>query len=366
MVDLSVSLCGVELKNPLVLASGPLSWNAKGIRAAFEAGAAAVVTKTIRPRATVNPTPHIAVAGQGSMLNTEGWSDLSAEAWIQQELPTLADCQGTLIASTGHSPAEVELLAGPLARAGADMLELVSYRAQDAAAMVAVAKSATSIPVLIKVSANWPDVAEVVGACLKAGADAITAIDSVGPVLRVDVETGEPVLGAFAWLSGQAIRPLAQRVVAEISLLDDVPVIGTGGVARAEDVVEMVMAGAMAVGAHSAPLLEGLGWFGRVREGLEMWLEKSGHTSLAGLRGMALPHLREPARDVPLAFGFDREKCTRCGRCVTVCAYEARNLTPEGDMLLDLALCRSCGLCVSVCRTGALYQTELGSPWLGS
>jgi len=354
MSDLTVTLCGLKLKNPLILASGPLSWSATAIRMAFDAGAAAVVTKTIRPQATVNPAPHIATAGRGTLLNTEGWSDLSAEQWIEQELPSLADRNGVLIASTGHTPAEVAQLAGPLAKAGADMLEVVSYRAEDAAPMVAAAKRAVTIPVLVKVSANWPDLLEVVTSCLQAGADGITAIDSIGPALRVDVETGRPVLGSFAWLSGAAIRPIAMRAVAEIGLRHEVPVVGTGGVGRAEDVVEVVMAGATAVGAHTAPLLQGLDWFGETLARLERWLEEHGHARLADLRGLALPYLREPASRAPLTFAFDAATCTRCGRCVTVCAYGARHLTPQGEMLLDEDLCRSCGLCASVCPTNAL------------
>jgi len=363
MSDLSVNLCGMCLRNPLILASGPLSWNADSIRAAFAAGAAAVVTKTIRPQATVNPMPHIAAAGQGSLLNTEGWSDLPAEQWIERELPALADRDGVLIASLGHTPAEVEQLAGPLAEAGANVLELVSYRAEDAAPMVEAAKQAVSAPVLVKVSANWPNLLEVVAACLQAGAGGVTAIDSIGPVLRVDVGTGRPVLGSFAWLSGQAIRPIALRAVAEICLRplsssahnQDVPVVGTGGVGRAEDVVEMVMAGATAVGVHTAPLLHGLDWFGRTLAQMERWLETHGYARLADLRGLALPYLREPVPQAPLAFAFDTETCTRCGRCVIVCTYEARTLTPQGEMKLDQRLCRSCGLCASVCSTGALH-----------
>jgi len=358
MTDLTISLCGIELKNPLILASGPLSWSAEAIRAAFAAGAAAVVTKTIRPQATVNPVPHIAAAGRGSLLNTEGWSDLPAERWIERELPSLADRDGVLVASTGHTPAEVAQLAGSLAEAGADILELVSYRAQDAAPMVAAAKRAVSVPVLVKVSANWPDLVEVLDGCLQAGADGVTAIDSIGPALRVDVETGRPLLGSFAWLSGPAILPVALRSVAEIRLRHDSPVVGTGGVGRAADVVEMVMAGATAVGVHTAPLLQGLDWFGKTLARLERWLDDRGYAGLDELRGLALPHLREPASHASLAFAFDAEACTQCGRCVTVCAYGARRLTPRGGMLLGEGLCRSCGLCVAVCPTGALLSSD--------
>jgi dihydroorotate dehydrogenase (fumarate) len=354
MADLHVDLCGIRLRNPLVLASGPLSWNARAIRSAFDAGAAAVVTKTIRPQATVNPAPHIAQAGRQSLLNTEGWSDLSAEQWIEHELPALVDREGVLIASTGHTPVEVGQLAGPLTETGVDILELVSYQAQDAAPMVAAAKRLVATPVLIKVSANWPNLDQVITSCLEAGADGVTAIDSIGPALRIDVETGQPLLGSFAWLSGQAIRPLALRAVADICLRHDVPVIGTGGVGRAEDVVEMVMAGATTIGAHTAPLLQGLVWFRRTLRRLEQWLDQRDCARFSDLRGRTLPYLREAEPHAALAFVFDAEACNRCGRCVTACAYQARELTPQGGMRLDSALCRSCGLCASVCPTGAL------------
>jgi dihydroorotate dehydrogenase (fumarate) len=353
MTDLTTTLCGLRLPHPLVLASGPLSWNAEGIRAAFEAGAAAVVTKTIRPEATINPVPHIAAAGRGSMLNTEGWSDLPARQWINEELPALIDRDGVLIASTGHTPAEVAELAAPLAGAGADMLELVSYRPEDAAPMVATAKKATAVPVLIKVGANWPNLVDVVEECLELGADGVTAIDSVGPALRIDVESGEPLLGSFAWYSGEAIRPIALRAVAEICLARDVPVVGTGGVSRTEHVIEMTMAGARAVGVHTAPLLKGLDWFQDTLARLDRWLREHSHTNLDNLRGIALSHLKETAPPKPLRFTFDNSRCNRCERCVVACAYGARRLLTD-QMSVDNLLCRSCGLCVTVCPTGAL------------
>ncbi len=352
MADLRVNLCGVHLRNPLVLASGPLSWNAEAIRAAFAAGAAAVVTKTIRQEPTVNPVPHIARSGRRSLLNTEGWSDLSAQRWIDQELPSLATRDGVLIASTGHTPGEVACLAGPLAGTGVDMLELVSYEASEAAPMVAEAKRLVTIPVLVKVSANWAGLRDVVATCVKAGADGFTAIDSIGPVLEIDVETGRPRPGSRAWLSGQAIHPIAVQAVADICLHHSVPVVGTGGVVRPEDAVEMVMVGATAVGAHTAPLLQGLDWFGATLASLEGWLDERGIRQLSRLRGSALPSLQQDGPPV-LSFAFDPDACSQCGRCVTVCAYRARNLRP-GRMLLDRSLCRWCGLCVSVCPTGAL------------
>lgn len=174
------------------------------------------------------------------------------------------------------------------------------------------------------------------------------------------------MLGSYAWLSGEAIRPISLRVVADICLRHDVPVVGTGGVGRAEDAIEMVMAGATAVGVHTAPLLRGLGWLEKTTNRLTKWLDARNHARLADLRGVALPHLQpavghepyQPEAPAPLSFAFDKDACTECGRCVTVCAYQARQLAPDGDMLLDTVECRSCGVCVTVCPTAALVVAE--------
>jgi dihydropyrimidine dehydrogenase (NAD+) subunit PreA len=362
MADLKINLCGFELDNPFVVASGPLTWSAKGIKSAFEAGAAAAVTKTIREKATINPVPHIASIGRGgSLSNVEGWSDFSAREWIEREFPLLAERKGIVIASLGYTGKEVEALAAPIAAAGPDMLEVVSYTAKDTVPMVKAAKANCSIPVLIKVSGNWPNVREVVDACVEAGVDGVTAIDSIGPTFRVDIEKGEPLLDSFAWLSGEAILPISLRIVAEICLKHNIPVVGTGGISRAEDVVEMVMAGATAVGVHTAPLLKGLDWLGKTQTRLNRWLDKRGHARLSDLRAAALTALQRTKigsdlleNPEPLQFDFDKDACTLCSRCVTVCAYQARQLTLDGDMLLDTPECRSCGLCVTVCPTGAL------------
>ena len=359
MADLRTRLCGIELANPLIVSSGPLTWSARGIRRCFEAGAAAAVTKTIARAAAVNPTPHITGIGRGSLLNTEKWADLPASQWIKHELPALASADGVVIASVGHTAQEVEALARDLVRAGADMLEVVSYRAADMVSLVKTAKGLTDVPVLAKVSPNWPDLLDCVDACLAAGADGITAIDSLGPALHVDIETGRPALGGrrgYAWLSGAALKPLTVRIVADVCLRHpEATVIATGGVSTAEDMVEMLMVGATAVGAHTAPLLKGVSWFGRTVDRLGRWLDEHGYASPADLRGLALPHLVETDGEshAPLVFTFQAGLCNECGRCVTVCAYEARELVDK-EMHLNEDDCRSCGLCVSVCPTGAL------------
>ena len=356
MADLTTTLCGSMLKTPLILSSGPLSGTAEGIARAFAAGASAVVTKTIARQAAINPVPHIVTLGRDTLLNAEKWSDLAPERWLREELPALRDREGVLIVSLGHTVEDVAALAAPLVAAGANLLEVVSYRAEDMAPMVAVAKRLTDAPVLAKISPNWPDLMGVVDACIAAGANGVTAMDSLGPALAIDVETGRPLLGSAGgsgWLSGAAMRPLTVSAVADICQRYDVPVVATGGVTRTEDVVEMIMVGAAAVGAHSAPLLRGLDWFRSTAERLDAWLNTRAYGRVGQVRGLALEHLGRSESTVRVELTFDADKCNQCGRCVTVCAYNARSLVGK-EMSLRHDRCRQCCLCVRVCPNDAL------------
>jgi len=358
MSDTRTTLCGIELKNPYVVSSGPLSYGAAGVERCFAAGAAAAVTKTIRAEAAVNPVPHIGDLGKGGMLNTEKWSDLSAEQWVKEEFPKLADADGLVIASMGHTVADIEAVGEMVVGApNIGMIELVSYVATDMAPMVQLVKSMTDLPVLAKMSPNWPNVSEIAAACVAAGVDGITAADSLGPTLHVDIETARPMVegdGGYAWMSGAFIRPVIARIVADICKAHpELPVVATGGVTTAADVVEMSMLGACCVGVHTAPMLQGLRWFAKTEKALNKWLDGHGYESLAVTKGLALEHLTPGEDKELLTFDYNPETCTACDRCVIVCPYGARELD-EKVMSLDEELCRSCGLCVTVCPTGSL------------
>jgi dihydropyrimidine dehydrogenase (NAD+) subunit PreA len=355
-MNLEVSLLGNTLENPFVLASGPLSYSAEGIIKADRAGAGAIVTKTIRQEAAENPTPHIVESDNNSLINAEKWSDLPPERWIEEELPRVSDISAMLFASIGHTAGEVESFVEPVEEAGADGFELVSYDRNTLLPMVEKARSITNKPVLVKVSPNWDSPVETALEALEAGGSGVTVMDSLGPVLKIDIEKESPLLGSengTGWLSGEAINPLMLRYVAQIASSTEKPIIATGGITSAEDAMEALMAGAAATGLCSAAILKGVEYFGTLRQDMEDLMNSMEYETPSEVTGAALKNVTGKEHSNELSFKFDENKCINCGRCVTVCSYDARSLE-NGKMELSKERCRHCGLCVSVCPTEAL------------
>ncbi|SMB91999.1 dihydroorotate dehydrogenase (fumarate) [Thermanaeromonas toyohensis ToBE] len=365
MANIKVSLCGKELKNPFILGSGPLSYSGEALVRAFKAGAGAATTKTLRLKPADNPYPHMVMSAPGTLINAEKWADLTAEQWITQEIPYAKSKGVVVIASVGHTPEEARALVEGVEEAGADFIELVSYTEDTMVPMIEETKKRTSVPVLAKLSPNWPDIVSAAGRCLEAGADALTVADSFGPVLRLDIRTAHPLLGSprgWGWLTGAALKPITLRCVAEIALAFRPTVVGLGGVMDASDALEMLLAGASAVGICTAAILKGLKVFQELNQGLNTLLDELGYPTVSSASGRALPYLREEEDQDKLKFSYDPEKCNLCLLCVTRCPYQARNLTPDKVMSLDETKCRYCGFCVSLCRRRALTSDRLSGP----
>ena len=359
-MKIETELFGIKLQSPLIIGSGPISYAAEGMIRAYENGAGAVVTKTIRDEAAQNPFPHITISDRNSMVNAEKWSDFSGNRWVEKEIPEAKAAGVVVIGSIGHTPGEVENWIEKVDRAGADIIELVSYTEEEILPMAERAKELTEKPVVIKISPNWRDPVGAALGCLKLGADGITAMDSIGPVLRIDINTATPLVGGEGgrgWLTGSAIKPVALNYVAAIASQTDKPVIGLGGVMTPEDGIEMLMAGASAVGVCTAPMLKGISYLGKLNRGMSDLGDKLGYKFLEEISGAALKNLPEKEVMEKFSFAYNPEICTDCGRCVIVCPYQARGLK-DRVMDLDEALCRYCGLCVTVCPTGALSRRK--------
>ena len=304
MNPLAVQLGGIRLESPLVLASGVLGTTASSLRRVAEAGAGAVTTKScsLTPRKG-HPAPCI-LPWKGGMLNAVGLSNPGVEAELEEIAEYKTTCNTPLFVSIfADSPEAFGQLARRVAEARPDLIEVnVSCPnvesefgtpfAADAEALAAVTRAvkenAGSIPVAIKLSVQCASIARMAEVCAKNGADAITAINTVGPGMAIDTGTGRPVLSnKVGGVSGASILPIAVRAVYEIRTAVDLPIIGTGGVTCADDALQMIMAGADAVGVGSAVYQGGVELFGEINRGLERWMAARGVETIGELRGGA-------------------------------------------------------------------------------
>lgn len=297
MADLTVEVCGLRFRNPVLPAAGPNVRDGRMLTEAAHGGAGGLVAKTISVDAAPVPMPHMAEV-RGSMLNTELWSEMPPERWLSYEYAVArraADEAGIpLILSLGYSGEEIAQLA-PLVRPWADAVELSThYLGEDATPMIqaiAAAKAALDVPVFVKMSPLGREMRAAARAAQDAGADAIVATNSLGPAFGLDIETGYPLLGGrdgYGWLSGPAIKPLSVRCVYDIAQAVDLPIIGVGGINRGEDAVEFLMAGASLVQVCTAAIIRGSTVYGKIATQLGDWLDQHGYPSTHAIRGLAI------------------------------------------------------------------------------
>jgi dihydroorotate dehydrogenase subfamily 1 len=368
-MDLTTTVGGIKLANPVMPASGPLTGDGAKLLAIAAFGVGAVVTKTISVRAAEVPLPCI-YGGRNYVLNAELWSEYAPERWIGDFLPAARKKLGLpLFVSAGYSPDDLESLV-PRLEPFADAFEISThYVGKDPEAIartVATLKRLTRKPVFIKMSPQIPSPSEFALAVKAGGADGIVVANSFGPALKIDLDRRRALLGdseGRTWLSGPAVKPLALALVAAVKkAVPDLAVIGTGGAGSADDVIEFLLAGASAVQLLSAALINGKDLFARIVGELPAALEKRGFSSVAeaaatrpatGIRALSdgSPDGRT-RRVVSVAI----ESCTGCGLCERVCPWFAIAVS-EGKARVDDSACFGCGLCESRCTARALAGT---------
>jgi dihydroorotate dehydrogenase (NAD+) catalytic subunit len=299
---LSVSLCGIELDNPIIPASGTFGYGHE-MAELYDInclGSLSMKGTTLLPRFG-NPTPRIAEAPAG-MLNAVGLQNPGADAVIAEELPKLAKVfHKPVIANiSGFSVEEYARVAAKLAaQPQVGWLEVnvscpnvhgggMSFGTdpEAAASVTRAVKAVTKKPVIIKLSPNVTDIVSIAKACEEAGADGISLINTLLG-MRIDLKTGRPIIAnTMGGFSGPAIFPVALRMVYQVSKAVNIPVVGMGGVSSAEDVIEMMMAGACAVEVGAANLVDPYASL-RIAQTLPEAMAKYGITDLNDIIGKA-------------------------------------------------------------------------------
>ena len=305
-VHLTVSFCGLTFPNPLVLASGVLGTEAALMERVAHYGAGGITSKSCGPTPrTGHPNPTVLNWGPG-LINAVGLANpgVKAEVEVLRETKArLAPLGAPLIASIFAETVEgFADVARQISAAGPDLIEVniscpnvtaefgrpFALDAQSAAQVTRAVRGATEIPITVKLSPNTPDLVPIAQAVVESGADALTAVNTLGPGMVIDLESGQPILAnRVGGVSGLAIRPIAVRCVYDLARAVKVPIIGTGGVSSGRDALEMIMAGATLVGVGSAVYGRGPEVFGSIRQEMAQWLETLGVRSVNQIRGRA-------------------------------------------------------------------------------
>ena len=272
MGKLSVNLCGVELENPVIPASGTFGYGYEYAELfdINELGTFSFKGTTKEPRFG-NPTPRIAECTAG-MINAVGLQNPGVEKVISEELPKLkkyfhkpvmANVSGFSVEDYAYTCQKLDSqpqvgwlevnVSCPNVHGGG-----MSFGTDPKAAaeVTAAVKKVTTKPVIVKLSPNVTDIVSIAKACEDAGADGISLINTMLG-MRIDLRTRKPVIAnKMGGFSGSAIFPVAVRMVYQVAQAVSVPVVGMGGVSSADDVIEMMLAGATAVEIGAANLVD--------------------------------------------------------------------------------------------------------------
>ena len=298
MANLKVNICGVELKNPVVAASGTFGFG-KEFDEIYDIGVlGGISTKglTLEPRLG-NPTPRIA-EGHGVILNAVGLQNPGVDVFLKDDLDFLKSKHIAVIANVAGKTLDdyagiCEKLDGKV-----DMIELniscpnvkcggmaFGIKPESVYEVTKVSKSALKkTPLMVKLSPNVESIAANAAAAQKGGANAISLINTLTGMV-VDIERRRPLIANnTGGVSGAGVKPIAVRMVWEACNAVDIPVMGMGGITSAEDALEFIIAGAAAVQVGTANFTDTLA-MPKIIDGMNTWLDSHGIADVNQLRG---------------------------------------------------------------------------------
>ncbi len=360
-MNMSAELGKLTLKNPVMVAAGPWSGSAEGLRKCFASGAGAVVTETIVME--THPTLHPYFHASGTQLfSIRLHSDLYLEQW-EKSLTALDKREAKLICSiSGETVSEVRYLAARVERMGADAIELnlsapvgMRYRSfstypERVSKFVEAAVKAADLPVFVKLpyeASYFPDMLQSI---YDTGATAVTAIDALKCLSGVDVESRQTWMPTFGGYSADNIRPVSLAVTAMLKQYTPFQICSCGGISTSEHALQFIMLGATAIQLASAIHIEGYEVIGHVLQGMEDWMTSHGYSDFSKIRGAALSSLRpfEEIRPRPVRAKLLRSCATECDICRRGCIYGAI-ARQGGGITLDQKACVGCGYCLARC-----------------
>ena len=302
MADLTVNIAGVEFKNPVITASGTFGFGREysEFYPLREIGGLSCKGITLKPRMG-NPPPRIAETPSG-ILNAVGLQNPGVDHFIERDLPWLKEQETVVIANiAGNTPEEYAQMAEKLSESSVDMIEMniscpnvkhggvqFGTSCQSVGAITREVRAHCKKPLMVKLSPNESDIAEIARAAESEGADALSLINTLTG-MRIDINTRRPIIrNNTGGLSGPAVFPVAVRMVWQTAGAVKIPVVGMGGISTWRDAVEMMLAGASAIQVGTALFSDPYAPL-KIKEGLNRYLDDQGIASVTELAGMVKP-----------------------------------------------------------------------------
>ena len=302
MADLTVNIAGVEFKNPVITASGTFGFGREysEFYPLKEIGDLSCKGITLKPRMG-NPPPRIAETPSG-ILNAVGLQNPGVDHFIERDLPWLKEQETVVIANiAGNTPEEYAQMAEKLSESSVDMIEMniscpnvkhggvqFGTSCQSVGAITREVRAHCKKPLMVKLSPNVSDIAEIARAAESEGADALSLINTLTG-MRIDINTRRPIIrNNTGGLSGPAVFPVAVRMVWQTAGAVKIPVVGMGGISTWRDAVEMMLAGASAIQVGTALFSDPYAPL-KIKEGLNRYLDDQGIASVTELAGMVKP-----------------------------------------------------------------------------
>lgn len=296
--DISTQVGSIRLERPTMLASGILGISLDVFARLYEAGAGALVTKSLSKEpweGYANPT---VIGVEAGYLNAVGLSNPGAPYFAKmissnKTIPIIVSLVGSVEEDFTFMIKQFEdvKILGYELNLSCPHVEKVGLEVGDdpelVKKIVKSVKSKSKVPVIAKVGLGSSDYLETVQAACEAGIDAITAINTLR-AMAIDVETARPILSnKIGGLSGPAIKPIAVRCVYEISSKFNIPIIGCGGISDWKDAIEFIFAGASAVQIGSVIGEKWIGVFSEINDGISKYMEKKGFSTISEMVGIA-------------------------------------------------------------------------------
>ena len=394
MATLKTNVLGIEFENPFLLASAPPSASIKSIDKAFEMGWGGAVLKTITPDnlEMIEASPRYATIKENGKVvclqNIELLSHKTVQEWVdgikylKEKHPTkviIASIMApverlewqNLVLTLNNTPIDAYELnfSCPHGMPERHIGMAIGTSTEISTLITAWVKAVATKPVFVKLTPNVTNINWIANAVERAGADGFAAINTVQSFMGINLDTLDPVLNidglsTYGGLSGEAVKPIGFKCVAQLRQNSNLPILGMGGISNWKDAAQYIALGSDAVQVCTEVMINGYGIIKGLNSGLLNYLDSKGFNDISELKNIAIPKITSHEKlnkSFQLYPSIDKEKCVSCGKCVKICSeseYQALSLNKE-NLCLDKEKCVGCSLCSHVCPKEAIKMQSI-------